>query len=111
MEIKNQNQLRKKRPIQKKLDEIQKPSWIKLNKNDFDPLRKDVYKNLNNGKFKTTVDKKALDLKNTKKFLVKTTTPKISEKESLKLYSDLIIPDINALEESKSKGKDRRNNI
>ena len=46
-----------------------------------------------------------------KKFLVKITTQKISEKEALKLYSDLITPDITALEKSKSKGKDRRNNI
>ena len=42
---------------------------------------------------------------------MKITTRKISEKEALKLYSDLITPDITALEKSKSKGKDRRNNI
>ena len=107
MEIKNQNQLKKKRPIQKKLDEIQKPSWIKLNKNDFDSLRQDVYNNLNNGKFKTTVDKKAYDLKNAKKILVKITTQIISEKEALKMYSDLLIPGIAAFEESKGQRQEK----
>ena len=103
MEIKNQNQLKKKRPIQKKLDEIQKPSWIKLNKNDFDSLRQDVYNNLNNCEFKTTVGGKVYDLRNAKKFLLEITTKTISEKVEFKLYSDLIIPDIAALEKSKSK--------
>ena len=42
---------------------------------------------------------------------MKITTSKISEKEALKLHPDLIIPDIAALEKSKSKSKDRRNNI
>ena len=39
------------------------------------------------------------------------TTQKIEEKEAHKLYFDLINPNIHALEKSKSKGKDRRNNI
>ena len=46
-----------------------------------------------------------------KKFFVKITTQKISKKYTLKLYSDLITPDITALEKSKSKGNERRNNI
>ena len=50
---------------------MQKPLWIKLNKNDFDSLIQDVYNDLNNDEFKTTVDKKAYDLKNAKEFLVK----------------------------------------
>ena len=33
------------------------------------------------------------------------------EKEALKLHSDLVIPDIAALEESKGKSKDKRENI
>ena len=45
------------------------------------------------------------------KFLVKITTQKISEKEALRLHSDLITPDITALEKTKGKSKDRRNNI
>ena len=60
MEIKNQNQLKKKRPRQKKPDEIQKPLWVKINKNDFDSLIQGVNNNLNNNEFKTTVDKKNL---------------------------------------------------
>ena len=68
MEIKNQNQLKKKRSIQKNPDEIQKALWVKLNKNDFDSLTKDVYNNLNKDEFKTTVNKKAYDLKNAKSF-------------------------------------------
>ena len=70
------------------------PLWVKINKNDFDLLIQDVYNNLNNDEFKTTVDKKAYDLKNAKKFLVKITTQKISEKEAHELYSNLITPDI-----------------
>ena len=42
---------------------------------------------------------------------MKITTQEISEKQALKLYSDLIILDIAELEKSKSKSKDRRNNI
>ena len=78
------NQLKKKRLRHtKNPDEIQKPLWIKLNKNAFDSLTEDVYNNLNNNKFKTTVNKKAYDLKNAKKFLVKIPTQKISEKRHL----------------------------
>ena len=57
------------------------------------------------------MDKKAYDLKNAKEFLVKITTQKINEKETLKLYSDLITPGITVLEKTKVKGKDKRNNI
>ena len=111
MEIKNQNQLKKKRPRQKKPDGIQKPLWVKLNKNDFDLLTQDVYDNLNNDEFKTTVNKKTYNLKNAKKFLVKITTQKLSEKEALKLHSDLKDLDITELEKSKRNGKDRKHNI
>ena len=45
-----------------------KPLWIKLNKNDFESLTEDVYNNLSNDEFKTSVVKKAYDLKNVKKF-------------------------------------------
>ena len=111
MEIKNENHLKKKRPRQKKPDEIQKSLLVKLNKNDFDSLTQDVYNTLNNDELKTTVNKNAYDLKNAKKFLVEITAQKISEKEALELHSDLVIPDIAALEKFKSKSKDRRNNI
>ena len=97
MEIKDQNQPKKKRQRQKKPDEIQIPLRVKINKNDFDSLIQDVDNNLNNNEIKTTVDKNTYDLKNAKKFLAKITTQKISEKEALKLYSDLITLDITAL--------------
>ena len=97
------NQEPKRRDQDKKNpDGIQKPLWVKLNKNDFDSLIQDVYNNLNKDEFKTTVNKKTYDLKNSKKFLVKLTTQKISENEAHELYSDLIDPDITELEKSKS---------
>ena len=52
--------------LTKKTDEIQKPLWVKINRDDFNSLIQGVYNNLNNNKFKTTVDKKTSDLKNTK---------------------------------------------
>ena len=82
-----------------------------MSRKDFETLIKDVADNLNNNKFKTTVEEKGYDLKNAKKFLVKITAAKISEKEALELYSDFIIPEIAALEKSKGKSKDKRNNI
>ena len=108
MEIKDQNQLKKKRPRQKNPDEIQKPLWVQINKNDFDSLIEDVYNNLNNNEFKTTVNKKVYDLKNAKEFWVKIITQKISKKEALELYSDLITPDITELEKVKGKSKEKR---
>ena len=78
-------------------DEIQKPLWIKLNKNDFDSLTEDVYNNLNNSEFKTTAGKRTYYLKNAKKLLLEITTKKISENEALKLYADLIRPEIATL--------------
>ena len=84
---------------------MQKPSWIKLDKNDFHSLTQYVYNNLNSDEFKTTINKKAYDLKNEKKFLGKITTQRISKKEALKLYSDLIIPDIPELGKSKVRVK------
>ena len=88
-----------------KTDEIQKLSWVKLSKNDFNSLIKDVYNNLNNNEFKTAVDKKTYDLKNAKNFLEKIITPKISEKDAKNLYSDLITPDIIQLKMWKVKAK------
>ena len=78
-------------------DEIQNPLWIKLNKNDFDSLTEDVYNNLNNSEFKTTAGKRTYYLKNAKKLLLEITTKKISENEALKLYADLIRPEIATL--------------
>ena len=58
MEIKDQNQQKKRDRDKKKPDEVPKPLWVKLNKNDFESLIQDVYNNQNNDEFKTTVDKK-----------------------------------------------------
>ena len=57
---------------------------------------------MDNNEFKTTVDKKDYDLKNAKKFLLKMTTKKISERKALELYSDFITSDITALKKAKS---------
>ena len=67
----------------KKPDEIQKPLLIKLNKNDFDSLRQDVYNNLNNSEFKTTAGRKIYDLRNAKTFLLEITTKKIVKRRHL----------------------------
>ena len=110
IEIKNQNQQKKKRLRQKKLDEIQKPLWIKSNKNNFDSLTEDIYNNLNNSEFKATVDGKAYDLRNAKKFLLEITTKKSRENEARELCNNLVKSGIAAQEKSKSKSKDKRNN-
>ena len=110
IEIKNQNQQKKKGPRQKKLDEIQKPLWIKSNKNNFDSLTENIYSNLNNSELKATVDGKAYDLRNAKKFLWEITTNKIRENKARELCNNLVKSDIAALEKSKSKSKDKRNN-
>ena len=77
-EINNQipKSTKKEETEAKKPDEIQKPLWIKLNKNDFDSLRQDVYNNLNNSKFKIIVERKVYDLRNAKRILFETTTKK-----------------------------------
>ena len=111
MKIKDQNQPKKRDRDKKKPYEIQIPFSIKINKNDFKSLIQDIDKNLNNNALKTTVDKKTYDLKNEKKFLVKITNQKISEKDAKELYSDLITPDIIELKNTKGKGKKKRENI
>ena len=50
-------------------------------------------------------------MKDAKKFLAKITSQKITEKKAHELLSDLITPDIPALEKLKNKDKDRRNSI
>ena len=70
----------------KRTDEIQKPLWIKINRNNFNSLIRDLYNNLNNNEFKTTVDKKTYDLKNSKFFLEKITNQKISEEDAKTVF-------------------------
>ena len=95
----------------KKTDEIQKPLCVKINKNGFDSLTQDVYSNLNNNEFKTTVNKKAYGQKNVKTFLEKIITQKISEENAKELYSDLTTPELTELENAKGKGKNKRHKI
>ena len=85
--------------------------WVKINRNDFDSLIQDAYNNLNNNELKTTVNKKAHDLKNAKTFLEKITTQKISEENAKELYSNLITLDILELENVKGKDKNKRHKI
>ena len=49
---------------QLKLNEIPKPLWIKLSREDFNSLIKDVVDSLDNEKYKTIVDGNKYDLKN-----------------------------------------------
>ena len=92
-------------------DEIQRPSCIKINKNDFNSLIQDVYINLDNNEFKTKLNKKPYNLKNAEKILVRITIQKISEKEACKLYPDLITPDVTELKKVQGKNKNKRQNF
>ena len=62
---------------------------------------------MNIDEFKTTVNKKAYDSKNAKQLLMNITTQKLVKSRQ---YSDLIKSDIDALEKTNYKGKDRRLN-
>ena len=90
---------------------MQKPLWVKLSKNDFDSLIRDVNNNLSNNEFNTTINKNVYNLNNAQKFLVDITTQTIIEKEAFELYSNLITPDINELKNAKSRSKTKRNKI
>ena len=85
-----------KQPAQLKqlnLNEISKPLWIEIPRNDFISLIKDVFDHLDNMDFQTTVNKRKYDLKNAEKYLLKIIIKKISRNEVLKLYNSLI-PDV-----------------
>ena len=62
---------------------------------------------MNIDEFKTTVNKKAYDSKDAKQLLMNITTQKLVKSRQ---YSDLIKSDIDALEKTNYKGKDRRLN-
>ena len=62
---------------------------------------------MNIDEFKTTVNKKAYDSKDAKQLLMDITTQKLVKSRQ---YSDLIKSDIDALEKTNYKGKDRRLN-
>ena len=91
------------------LNEISKPLWIEIPRNDFISLIKDVFDNLDNKDFQTTVNKRKYDLKNAEKYLLKIIIKEISRNEALEVYNSLIKPDVDMLK--LSIGKNRRNNI
>ena len=93
------------------LNEISKSLWIKISKNDFISLIKDVTNNLDDKSYQTTADKRKYDLNNVENVLLEITTEKTSKVEGRKLYNDLIKPDVDALQQTKGKGKNKRNNI
>ena len=93
------------------LNEISKSLWIKISKNDFISLIKDVTNNLDDKSYQTTADKRKYDLNNVENFLSEITAEKTSKVEGHKLYNDLIKPDVDALQQTKGKGKNKRNNI
>ena len=90
---------------------MKRPLWVKIDESDFDSLIQDVYDNLNNNEFKTTVNKRVYELKNARKFLLIIGTQKVSEKEANELHSGLIAPDITVLKNMKGKSKNKRYNI
>ena len=103
-----------KQPAQLKqlnLNEISKPLWIEIPRKDFISLIKDIVDNLDNKDFQTTVNRRKYDLKNEEKCLLKIIIKKISRNEALELYSSLIKPDVDTLNNALSRGRNRRNNI
>ena len=82
-----------------------------MSRENFNSLIKDVFDNLHNNNYKTTLDGDKDDLKNAENFLLEISTKKISENEACKLYKDLIKPDRNMLMNTKGRGKNKRNNI
>ena len=83
------------------LNEISKLLWINLSRENFNSLIKDVFDNLHNNNYKTTLDGDKDDLKNVENVLLEISTKKISENETCKLYNDLIKPDRNYVNECK----------
>ena len=95
-----------------KLNEISKLLWIKFFKNDFISLIKDVNDNLEIKDYQTKVGDNNYNLKNAEEYLLEIITKRISKDEALRLYNDLIKPDVDALEHAKKgKSKNKRNNI
>ena len=70
---------------QLKLNEISKPLWMNLPRNDYNSLIKDIVDNLDNEDCKTIVNGYRYDLKNAENFLLEIITKKISENEAHKV--------------------------
>ena len=104
-----------KEPTQLKqinLNEIIKPLWIKLSRNDFLLLVKDIVNNLDNKNYQTMISNNRYDLTNVEQFLLEIVTKKISKNRARKLHKNLIEPKIIELTRAKSsRGKNKRLNI
>ena len=104
-----------KEPTQLKqinLNEIIKPLWIKLSRNDFLLLVKDIVNNLDNKNYQTMISNNRYDLTNVEQFLLEIVTKKISKNRARKLHKNLIKPKIIELTRAKSsRGKNKRLNI
>ena len=109
------SELDTKEPTQlKKINwnEIIKPLWIKLSRNDFLLLIKDIVNNLDNKNYQTMISNNRYDLTNVEQFLLEIVTKKISKNEARKLYENLIEPKVIEITRAKSsRGKNKRLNI
>lgn len=94
---------------QLKLNKITKQSWIRLSREDFISLINNFVNNLDNDNYKT-VNNCKYDFKNVEKFLLEI-IKKTGEHKALKLYNNLIEPDIDELKKSTSRSKYKRNII
>ena len=68
-------------------------------------------KKLDNKNWKTNADGRPSGLENAKSFLLEKGTKKIITDEARYLYDSFIKPDVDKLEKSKSRGKDKKNNL
>ena len=93
------------------LNEITKPLWIKLSRNDFASLIKDIVNNLDNKDYQTKINNVNYDFKSAEQFLLKIVTKKVSENEAHKMYKNLIKPKVDELASAKGRDKDKRDNI
>ena len=104
-----------KEPTQLKqinLNEIIKPLWIKLSRNDFLLLVKDIVNNLDNKNYQTMISNNRYDLTNVEQFLLEIITKKINKNEACKLYKKLIEQKVIELTRAKSsRGKNKTWNI
>ena len=66
--------------------EMKKPLWFEMNKKEFDELTGRIYNNQDNNNLKVIINKKAYNIKNSKKNWMEVTLRKIPKTEGEKLY-------------------------
>ena len=66
--------------------EMKKPLWFEMNKKEFDELTGRIYNNQDNNNLKVIINKKAYNIKNSKKNWMDVTLRKIPKTEGEKLY-------------------------